>query len=459
MMYSILELIFRKGVQLTIIVHNSLLNHIPPSPTRTHTHRYGRLGLVQQLVDKVPDIALRLTSEGYNARHIAVAHRQLDIVKALAQQQVTWAHNRHVRMASSSHEHHNNLEDSLSHGVAKFGSATMSGHTALHLAVAANDTGILNYLLKHSRELRLSFDASQCNYTALHLAVYLNRTDAVQLLLRRGANPNTRLDLSQLDKVAISRTPLSEATTNKNPHILSLLLEYGAEDKHYDAIRICVPSRHHHELMVPLLGSLVKHDDNYKPAKNAKDRRYKMAMIKWSNLQLTDLQPDWIPGALHRARFLCSQNIESSRVMEYVTCFNLSNNHLKTLPQEVFYLPKLQQLIVSNNELESLPEIQQVWAQSENSYIWPCFSLNRIMLDKNDLVLLPDFIFRIPKLSYLDVSQNHLRKLPFTMWTAPKLHTFICNNNEIEAIPTNWPHVMNECNVIPTCASPKSMEV
>ena len=62
MMYSILELIFRKGVQFTIIVHNSLLNHIPPSPTRTHTHRYGRLGLVQQLVDKVPDIALRLTS-------------------------------------------------------------------------------------------------------------------------------------------------------------------------------------------------------------------------------------------------------------------------------------------------------------------------------------------------------------------------------------------------------------
>ncbi len=335
----------------------------------------------------------------------------------------------------------------------------MSGHTALHLAVAANDIGILNFLLKHGRELRLSSDANDCNYTALHLAVYLNRTDAVQLLLRRGANPNTRLDPSQLDKVSISRTPLSEATTNKNPQILSLLLEYGAEDKHYDAIRICVPSRHHHELMVPLLSSLVKHDDNYKPAKNAKDRRYKMAMIKWSGLQLTDLQPDWITGALRRARFLCSQNIDGSRAMEFVTCFNLCNNHLKTLPQEVFFLPKLQQLFVSNNELESLPEIQKVYVQSEDNYVWPCFSLNRILLDKNDLVLLPDFIFCIPKLSYLDVSQNHLRKLPFSMWTAPKLHTFICNDNELEAIPTNWPHVMNECNVIPACASPKSMEV
>ena len=409
----------------------------------------------------MPAFTFSRTSEGYSALHIAVAHKQLDIVKALTQQQVTsltWVHNHHVHMASSSHD---NLEDSSSHGVAKFGSSTMSGHTAIHLAVAVNDTSILNYLLKHHRELRLSLDASKCNYTALHLAVYLNRTDAVQLLLRRGANPNTRLDPSQLEKVTISRTPLSEATSNKNLQMLSLLLEGGAEDKHYDAIRTCVLSHHHHELMAPLLGSLVKYDRSYKPtvAKNAKDQCHMMAMIKWSGLQLTKLQPDWIAGALHRARFLCSQNIDSSRVTEFVTCFNLSNNHLKTLPQEVFFLPKLQQLIVSNNELESLPKIQKVWIQSENDYVWPCFSLNRILLDKNHLVLLPDFIFHIPKLFFLDVSQNHLRKIPFSMWTAPKLHTFICNNNEIEAIPTNWPHVMNECNVISTCASPKSMEV
>ena len=424
-----------------------------------HTHRYGRLGLVQQLVDKVPTIALSVTSEGYNALHIAVAHRQLEIVRALTQKQVSWAQYRHVRMATSSHEQ-NNLKDSLGHGVAKFGSATTSGHTAIHLAVAVNDMKILSYLLKYCCELKLSPDANECSYTALHLAVYLNRADAVQLLLRRGANPNTRLDPTQLEKVSISRTPLTEATMNKNLQILNLLLECGAEDKHYDAIRICVPSRHHHELLVPLLSSLVKHDDNYKPTKNIKDRRYKMAMMKWSGLQLTELQPHWIMGALNRARFLCSQNIDSSRSIEFVTCFNLSNNQLKTLPPEVFCLPKLQQLILSSNELESLPEIQRMWIQSEENYIWPCYSLNKILLDKNRLVLLPEFIFSIPKLSYLDVSQNQIRKLPFAMWTAPKLHTFLCNNNEIEAIPTNWPHVMSECNVIPTgCSSPKSMEV
>ena len=446
-----------------MVIHSHQMTH-----THTHTQflRYGRLGLVQQLVDKVPAIALRLTSEGYNALHIAVAHKQLEIVKALTQKQVSWALSRHVRMAASSSgnasssNEHNLLEDSLGHGVAKFGSATMSGHTALHLAVAVNDINILSYILKHLRELKLSPDANECNYTALHLAVYLNRTDAVQLLLRRGANPNTRLDQSQLEKVAISRTPLSEATTNKNLQILGVLLECGAEDKHYDAIRICVPSRHHHELLVPLLGSLVKFDDNYKPTKNMKDRRYKMAMMKWSNLQLTELQPHWISGALNRARFLCSQNIDSSRSMtEFVTCFNLSNNHLKTLPPEVFSLPRLQQLLLSNNQLESLPDIQKIWSHSENDYIWPCYSLNKVMVDKNQLVLLPNFIFSLPKLSYLDVSNNHLRKLPFSMWTAPKLHTFICNNNEIETIPTNWPHVMSECNVIRISASPKSMEV
>ena len=424
-----------------------------------HTFRYGRLGLVQQLVDKVPAIALRLTSEGYNALHIAVAHKQLEIVKALTQKQVAWAHSRHVRMATSGHEQ-TLLEDSLGQGVAKFGSATMSGHTAIHLAVAVNDNNILSYLLKHHRELKLQPDANECSYTALHLAVYLNRAEAVHLLLRRGANPNTRLDPTQLEKVTISRTPLSEAATNKNLVITNLLLDCGAEDKHYDAIRICIPSRHHHELVIPLLGSLVKHDDNYKPTKNIKDRRYKMAMMKWSGLQLTELQPHWIAGALNRARFLCSQGIDVSRSTEFVTCFNLSNNRLRALPPEVFSLPRLQQLILSNNELESLPEIQKIYSQSDNDYVWPCYSLYKIICDKNRLMLLPDFIFSLPKLSYLDVSQNHLRKLPFSMWTAPKLHTFICNNNEIEAIPTNWPHVMSECSVITTaCASPKSMEV
>ena len=399
---------------------------------------------------------MSVTNEGYNALHIAVAHRQLDIVKALTQQQVTWAHNHNMRVANSSNEHQNNLEGSLSHGVAKFGSATMCGHTAIHLAVAVDDMSILNYLLEHSHELRLSLDASDCNYTALHLAVHLNRTDAVQLLLKSGTNPNTRLNPSQLEKVAICPTPLSEVTTNKNLQILGLLLEYGAEDKHHDAIHICVPSRHHHVLLIPLLGNLVKHHSSYKSTKDAKDRCYKMAMIKWSGLQLIELQPDWITGALHQAQFFYSQNINRSRVMEFVTCFNLSNNHLKTIPQEVFFLPKLQQLIVSNNELESLPEIQKEWIPSENDYIWPCSSLNQILLDKNYLVLLPDFIFHLPKLSYLDVSQNHLRKLPFSLWTAPKLHTFICNNNEIETIPTNLPH---EFNVISTHASTEgSME-
>ena len=64
---------------LVLVNHNtcslSLSLSLSLSHTHTHTHtltpRYGRLGLAQQLVDKVPGIALRLTSEGYNALHIA----------------------------------------------------------------------------------------------------------------------------------------------------------------------------------------------------------------------------------------------------------------------------------------------------------------------------------------------------------------------------------------------------
>ncbi len=40
------------------------------------------------ITDRVPQLALSVTAEGYNALHIAVAHRQSAIVKLLTQKQV-----------------------------------------------------------------------------------------------------------------------------------------------------------------------------------------------------------------------------------------------------------------------------------------------------------------------------------------------------------------------------------
>ena len=441
--------------------------------------RYGRLELARLLLEKVPQIALSVTAEGYNALHVAVAHKQMAVVKLLTQRQVQW-----TRQKPHSPTDESTLEGSMSLGVAKFGSTTMSGHTVLHFAVAMGNQEALHYMLKYHRELQLGVNANECGYTPLHLAVFLNNLEAAQLILRKGGNPNMRIDSALLDKVHISRTPLTEAAINKNLPIVNLLLEYGADDRHHDALKVCVPSHNSNELLPPLLGTLVRQDDAHKPPKSShKDRQIKMAAVEWSNLHLTELPSSWFTDSVRKSLFLRSQGIDRSKVMDYVTSINLSNNSLSVLPVEIFHLPRLTTLNASNNNLVSIPEIyKQNIGQEHDPYQWPCAALTKVCIStrvhththththtrtrtrththththtisqlnvsKNSLADLPEFLFFLPKLTHLDISHNNLRRVTFAVWSSPKLHTLNISHNSIEQLPTNWPQVLSDCTVI-----------
>ena len=154
--------------------------------------RYGQVNLVNLLTEHVPPIALSVSSEGYNALHIAIAHHQVGVAKLLIEKQIKWAQRtRHLTSSQSASgsnaaiEGSGGMETSLSHGAARFATPTMSGHTVLHFAVAVNCMEGLFYLLKSHRELQLPVDASECGYTSLHLAVFLNRVDAIKMLLHK----------------------------------------------------------------------------------------------------------------------------------------------------------------------------------------------------------------------------------------------------------------------------------
>lgn len=233
--------------------------------------RYGRLELVHLLTERVPQIALGVSSEGYNALHLSVGHHQVEVAKLLIEKQIKWT--RRTRHLTSSGNNGSvgalegsNMENSLSHGAARFATPTMAGHTVLHFAVAVNNTDSLFYLLKYHRELQLVVDCCECGYSPLHLAVFLNRVEAIKMLLNKGANPNMKVDQNVASSLSICRTPLAEAALNKSVQVLHYLLDYGAEDKQHDAIKKCVPYNRHSELVVPILASLVKHDETYNPA-------------------------------------------------------------------------------------------------------------------------------------------------------------------------------------------------
>ncbi len=338
------------------------------------------------IIEKEPQLALSVTAEGYNALHIAVAHRQTAIAKLLTQKQVQWSHHK-LPPPEENAEGLGGVARGIEgvarapEGVAKFGSSTMTGHTVLHFAVAMRDQESLRYILKHARELQLSVNSSECGYSPLHLAVFLNNTEAIPLLLRRGANPNTRLDPTLLDKLGISRSPLTEAIINKNPVILNLLLDGGADDRHHDALKVCIPTTTSHDLILPLLSSLVRGDDSHRPIKPGhRDRRIKMATVEWSNLGLPDLSSSDFTGALSRALFLRSQpGVDRSRFMDCVTSVNLSNNSLSTLPVELFQLSHLTTLNLTNNRLVSLPEVYKLNIGSElDPYLYPCAALSKV---------------------------------------------------------------------------------
>jgi len=436
--------------------------------------RYGCLDLVRLLIERVPQISLSVSSEGYNALHVAVSHHQHAVTRLLVEKQVEWAR-RTRRQASSEasapgHAHppnHHSLmersgvENSLTRGVARFATPTMSGHTVLHFAVAVTDRESLTFLLKNHRELQLSVDCRECGYSPLHLAVFLNHSEPVKLLVKKGANPGLRLDQATASGFSICRTPMAEAVYNKSPEILSMLVEAGAEDRQHDAVKLCELFPRNRDLIVLLLASLVRQDDTYKPPRGVAlltgnyHRKQKHVMLSWENLTLPELPADWIINSLPKVPLL--QSVDPRRLYECVTYVNLSKNKLRSVPRELFFFPQMLHLNLVDNLLESLPELNMLTNDS-GSYIWPCHALSKLYLNHNCLEDLPEFIFQLPGLVHLELSHNQIRELPFDLWRAPRLHTLLCSYNRLEAVPTNWPHVLTSCRVVEQ-ESPRGTEV
>lgn len=64
-----------------------------------------------------------------------------------------------------------------------------------------------------------------------------------------------------------------------------------------------------------------------------------------------------------------------------------------------------------------------------------------VCLQYNRLEYLPDELFMLPGLVTLDVSNNKLSALPFKMWRAPKLKELNASFNLLKDLPTLQPDV------------------
>lgn len=113
-----------------------------------------------------------------------------------------------------------------------------------------------------------------------------------------------------------------------------------------------------------------------------------------------------------------------------ITKVDLNRNRLAEVPLDLFQLPSLQCLYLSNNKLQCLPSSDSL---SERLYTAPIANLD---LDHNQLKTIPERLFRDLAHSLVDLnaSWNCLDNLPPGMWICPKLKKLRLSHNQLSQL-------------------------
>ncbi|MEK0363099.1 leucine-rich repeat-containing protein kinase family protein [Pseudomonas sp. CBC3] len=138
-----------------------------------------------------------------------------------------------------------------------------------------------------------------------------------------------------------------------------------------------------------------------------------LEVLNLSGNRLSSLPPDlW---RLHKLRILfCSDNAFTEVPATLGKCLNLEMvgfkaNRIRRLPAEALP-PKLRWLILTDNQLESLPD-----------EIGRCTQLQKLMLAGNRLQALPEGLSRCINLELLRIAANRLPALPDWLLSMPRL--------------------------------------
>ncbi|KAH8814956.1 adenylate cyclase [Xylogone sp. PMI_703] len=116
---------------------------------------------------------------------------------------------------------------------------------------------------------------------------------------------------------------------------------------------------------------------------------------------------------------------EILNVVPTLTTLILSNAKLAQIPDAVFdRMPNLEKLVLDKNHFVSLP-----------NHIGKLRKLEHFSIAMNTLNSLPAEIGCLQELRFLDVRQNNLKKLPMEIWYANKLETFNISSNVLDNFP------------------------
>uniref|UniRef100_H0VEU7 Leucine-rich repeat-containing protein 40 n=1 Tax=Cavia porcellus TaxID=10141 RepID=H0VEU7_CAVPO len=120
------------------------------------------------------------------------------------------------------------------------------------------------------------------------------------------------------------------------------------------------------------------------------------------------------------------------RLLPALTVLDIHDNQLTSLPAAISELENLQKLNVSHNKLKMLPEEITNLRNLKGLYVQ---HNERNDLSNNRLAAVPGSFSSLPSLMRLNLSSNQLQSLPAEISRMKKLKHLDCNSNVLETIP------------------------
>lgn len=134
---------------------------------------------------------------------------------------------------------------------------------------------------------------------------------------------------------------------------------------------------------------------------------------------------------LSLAENLSSFPLEILSLADSLEILDLSNNQLRTLPDEIKQLRKLRILFASNNDFETLPES-----------LGACENLEMVGFKANKIKHVP--AKSLPaKLRWLILTDNQITKLPDTLGERPRMQKLALAGNKLSELPANMAQLSN----------------
>lgn len=287
---------------------------------------------------------------------------------------------------------------------------------------------------------------------ALFIAMHHDNHPMVEVILKAGANVNTVWS-DGLSKFS----PLMMAAKNQNLPMVNLLLSYGARDDENRVLDFAMKTNYE-DLVAALLTQKCRKDMDNSINKKSMFAKYQrlhgndlgenfssmdyesMAIfpstpvdIEWQNLgKLERIEEAWVTCAVTQVHPLSPHTcLDPNFTLFAVTKVDVSGNNVQMLPRFLFRLPSLQRLDVSNNNISCIqtdPENQELEEDD-------CPCLTKLCLHHNALSTIPDFLFRLPCISILDLSYNNIHTLPAEMWTSQSLTEVNLSHNRLSSLP------------------------